>query len=168
MRGYRQTMYTIWIERDQFDISENRLADQERTIMRNKWLTSEELDEIKRKIIREEIEEIEEEHQMQEEHMLSGSETEEVEERGTVPMGAVIGEPQTNEEKDLVKAITEKKIEITVNRPKLRALRHNKRSKIMAEVKRLDNVVDCVKIDSITEMNDTIMACATLPTEKLC
>ena len=36
-----------------------------------------------------------------------------------------------------------------------------------AEAKRLDNVLDCVKIDNITEMNDTIMACATLATTKL-
>ena len=80
VRGYRQRMYTIWIERDQFDISEQRLADQVRTIMRNKWFTSEELDEIKRRAMREEREEIEEEHEIQEGHMTSGSKTEEVEE----------------------------------------------------------------------------------------
>ena len=47
--GYRQRMHNIWKENEGFNITEQRLADQVRTIKNKGWFTSEELDEIERK-----------------------------------------------------------------------------------------------------------------------
>ena len=49
----------------------------------------------------------------------------------------------------------------------MRALRHVERRKLLEEVNRLDKVLPCVEINNITELNDTILACAILVTEKL-
>lgn len=45
-RGDMRRMAKIWEERDEFELTENRLAMQARTIIRKKWFTTEELDEI--------------------------------------------------------------------------------------------------------------------------
>lgn len=69
-------------------------------------------------------------------------------EPGIAPRHAAIREPQSEEEKDLVQSILEKRNAIAENRPKLRALRQIERVKIMSEVKKLDNVLDCVERDT--------------------
>ena len=50
IRGYRKRMKHIWDERGIFESSEQRLADQARQIRTNDWLTTVEVEEIKRKI----------------------------------------------------------------------------------------------------------------------
>ena len=42
-RGYRQRMHDLWEERAMFEVSEQRLSDQIRTILRKNWFTSIEL-----------------------------------------------------------------------------------------------------------------------------
>ena len=49
-RGYRKRMLSIWNELGVFEITEQRLADQERAIRTNEWLSEIELEKIKRKI----------------------------------------------------------------------------------------------------------------------
>ena len=170
-RGYRKRMHTIWKERDMFDISEQRLVDQARTIIKKEWFTSEELDEIKRyaniQTIGEQNESIRESITPSSEESLEGIMPVEIESSGSETQGTVLREPLTDGEKQLVEEILQKREEIARNRQRLRTLRHIERTKIMAEVKKLDKVLDYVRIDNITEMNDTIMACATLVTEKL-
>ena len=48
-RGYRQRMIKIWKEKGMFNVSEQRLADQVRVILKSDWLTTVELEEIKRR-----------------------------------------------------------------------------------------------------------------------
>ena len=48
-REYRKRFHALWIEHhSESDISEQRLADQQKTIIRNNWFSETEIDEIKR------------------------------------------------------------------------------------------------------------------------
>ena len=48
-RGYRKRFHALWIEHHpESDICEQRLADQQKTIIRNNWFSETEIDEIKR------------------------------------------------------------------------------------------------------------------------
>ena len=49
-RGYRKRMTSLWHERANHQVTEQRLADQIRTIQKKNWLTETEREEIKRKI----------------------------------------------------------------------------------------------------------------------
>lgn len=49
VRGYMTRMAKIWQDRGGFELTENRLAMQARTILRKEWLTKEELDEIRKR-----------------------------------------------------------------------------------------------------------------------
>ena len=48
--GYRKRMHNLWKDMGMFQITEQRLLDQKAQIMRKKWLTDLELEEIKRLI----------------------------------------------------------------------------------------------------------------------
>ena len=58
VRGYRQRMHRIWNEREMFKCSEQRLCDQARAIRKNEWLTLVELEEIKRRVLQEEEQDV--------------------------------------------------------------------------------------------------------------
>ena len=47
-RGYRQRMLRLWDEKGMVKVTEQRLADHARTILKSKWFTTVELKEIKR------------------------------------------------------------------------------------------------------------------------
>ena len=47
-RGYRQRMLRLWEEKEMVEVTEQRLADQARTILKSKWFTTVELEEIKK------------------------------------------------------------------------------------------------------------------------
>ena len=49
-RGYRRRMTSLWHERGNHEVTEQRLADQQRLILKRKWLTETEREEIKRKL----------------------------------------------------------------------------------------------------------------------
>ena len=51
-RKYRQRMKKIWNEIAVFSVTEQSLADQARQIQTNKWLTNIEIEEIRRKLER--------------------------------------------------------------------------------------------------------------------
>ena len=51
VRGYRRRMHGIWKERGLFNVTEQRLCDQARMIRKNEWLTTMELEEIKRRVL---------------------------------------------------------------------------------------------------------------------
>eukprot|EP00112_Aurelia_sp_Birch-Aquarium-sp1_P001835 Seg1199.3 transcript_id=Seg1199.3/GoldUCD/mRNA.D3Y31 product="hypothetical protein" protein_id=Seg1199.3/GoldUCD/D3Y31 len=52
--GYRQRMHRKWEEQLLFPVTEQRLCDQARMIRKNGWLTSVELEEIKRRVMEDE------------------------------------------------------------------------------------------------------------------
>ena len=43
-------MQSVWLQKDMFWVSEQRLVDQANTICRNSWITQLEIEELKRKV----------------------------------------------------------------------------------------------------------------------
>ena len=50
IRGYRKLMLSLWLQKDMFWISEERLVDQANAIRRNSWMTELEVAELERKV----------------------------------------------------------------------------------------------------------------------
>ena len=50
IRGYRKKMFREWREKGMFDLTEQRVFDQARTIRKNGWLSELELEAIKRQV----------------------------------------------------------------------------------------------------------------------
>ena len=48
--GYRKRMLSLWLQKDMFWVSEQRLVDQANTICRNSWMTQLEIEELERKV----------------------------------------------------------------------------------------------------------------------
>ena len=45
IRGYRKRMVSLWMQKDLFWVSEQRLVDQANAICRNSWMTELEIEE---------------------------------------------------------------------------------------------------------------------------
>ena len=50
IRGYRKGMLSLWLQKDMFWVSGQRLVDQANTIRRNSWMTGLEIEELERKV----------------------------------------------------------------------------------------------------------------------
>ena len=50
IRGYRKHMLSLWLRKDLFWVSKQRLVDQANTIFRNRWMTELEIEELERKV----------------------------------------------------------------------------------------------------------------------
>ena len=50
IRGYRNHMLSLWLQKVMFWASEQRLVDQVNTIRRNSWMTELEIEELERKV----------------------------------------------------------------------------------------------------------------------
>lgn len=161
--GYRKRMWELWKDAGGFEISEQRIADQARTILRKEWFTTEELDEIKNDQDNEEESLMDITDDLEN---LDGPEDNLGEHRNDSLNVRVTAGPLSTDEIERIEVILRKRDSLKENRPKMRALRHVERRKLMDEVHRLDKVLPHVEINNITELNDTIMACAILVTEK--
>ena len=176
-RGYMARMTAIWEERGGFELTENRLAMQARTIIRKEWFTAEELDEIRmRETGQRETEEIEEGRQ---------------EERVTVEVippadldriyrGGSVRQYETEraedirntselppEQQSLINDIIYQREGLHMKREKLQSIRHIDKKRIIAEVKKINDVMAYVPIDNITELNDTFFVSAAIVTKRL-
>ena len=69
------------------------------------------------------------------------------------------------DDKELIEVIHTKRESLEEHRAGLRSLKHVEK-KLMEEVTKLDRVLPKVEIRNITELNDTILACAIIVTEK--
>ena len=49
-RGYRKRMLVLWLQKDMFWVSEQRLVNQPNTIRRNSWMTELEIEQLERKV----------------------------------------------------------------------------------------------------------------------
>ena len=50
IRGYRKRMLSLWLQKDMFWVSEQRLVDQANTTRRNSWMTELKIEELERKV----------------------------------------------------------------------------------------------------------------------
>jgi len=76
--------------------------------------------------------------------------------------------PSSEADKVLVEKIIDERSRLTNGRPRLSALRHIEKVKLLQAVRQINEVLDCVEINNITELNDTIIVCAIIVTKQVC
>jgi hypothetical protein len=158
-RGYRERMWNIWNRLGGFDVSQDRLAMQVDCIKRKRWFSDLEMDKIRTESGQD---------QSTEETTLS-----------TPPAVTIkVIEQPDNVETDYVDVIPPSEVKAVIgdilqrrqNLPSLRSrlppLRCVERWELMVEIERINNVLPLVKMNTITELNDTIRVCAEIVTEK--
>ena len=147
-RGYRKRMTSIWHERGNHQCNEQRLADQIRGIMKRKWLTETEREEIKRRIEDPDIVEENEENEEQEEN------------------------PRVNEvnnlhpENEEQTSLADKLRLYATNVPnRLPSLKECNNRLLKEKTKEVDQILSTIITNNITETNALMYAGAKLVTE---
>jgi hypothetical protein len=172
-RGYMSRMAKIWQDRGGFELTENRLAMQARTIIRKEWLTKEELDEIRIRETEDQGAQAIEEGQATVEVippsvLESSYQSQGKEYHHPVRQDDIMIESRlSDEKKELVEEIKIQRGRLQMGREKLTNIRHIDRRKIVEELRKINEVIEHVPIDNITELNDTFYASAAIVTKKL-
>ena len=147
-RGYRRRMTSLWHERGNHDATEQRIADQQRAIVRRNWLSEIEREEIKRKI--EDPEEVLEDDQ------------EELPSHSTY-------EPVNNiqiQRQDQLTGLTDKlKQYASTPANKLPSLKGCNPRILKEKTREVDQLLSTINTNNITETNALIYAGARLVTE---
>ena len=160
--GYRQRMHRIWNERKIFKCSEQRLCDQARAIRKNEWLTLVELEEIKRRVLQEEEQEVDltEERNFNDADNVGEVEPEEVE------IEIAGGEVDMNEEQtEIVDSIVNMMKEDNVEAPN--GFKKIERSKLDQEIEKVNQAIDFIQTSTISDTNRLIAAVATYVGQKV-
>ena len=146
-RGYRRRMTTLWHERGNHDATEQRIADQQRAIIKRNWLSETEREEIRRKI------EDPEEAQEDQGELPSNSTYE--------PVNNL--QPQSQEE---MVDLTDKLMQYATTSPRrLPSLKGCNPWLLKERTKEVDQLLSTVNTNNITETNALIYAGARLVTE---
>jgi hypothetical protein len=166
-------MAKIWQERGGFELTENRLAKQARTIIRKQWLTKEELDEIRIRETEDRGAQAIEEGQatvevippsvLERSYQSQGKEY-----HHPVRQDDIMIESRLSyEKKESVEEVKIQRGRLQMGREKLTNIRHIHRRKIVEELRKINKVIEHVPIDHITELNDTFYTGAAIVTKKL-
>ena len=162
-RGFQERMWNIWKNLGGFEVSKNRLAMQVDCIKRKKWFSDLGKEEIRTESTG--VQREEEQPLSQEPALTEPDVTIEVIRR---PEEVDVQEvPPPKEFETVVNDIRDRRQRITTVRRRLPPLRAVERRVLMAEVRRINYALPYVEISTITEMNDTIRACAEIVTEKV-
>ena len=166
-RGYIKRMAEIWRENGRMALTDQRLADQARVIIRKKYLTDVELMDIERRV------------NNVADQSGSGEEEEEVRDRDAAasqPEVVIRSEEGRNEgneagltveQKELIRKITTMREELAENRVLLTPLRNVPKKKVLEELSKVNSVIEHIPVNNITELNDTFYVSAALITHKL-
>ena len=162
VKGYRQRMHRIWNEREIFKCSEQRLCDQARAIRKNEWLTLVELEEIKRRVLQEEEQEVD----LTKERNVNDADNVEEVELEEVEIEIAGGEVDMNEEQtEIVDNIVNMMKEDNVEAPK--GFKKIERSKVDQEIKKVNQAIDFIQTSAISDTNRLIAAVATYVGQKV-
>ena len=148
-------MHRIWNEREIFKCSEQRLCDQARAIRKNEWLTLVELEEIKRRELQEEEQEVD----LTEERNVNDADNVEEVEPEEVEIEIAGGEVDMNEEQtEIVDSIVNVMKEDNVEAPK--GFKKIERNKLDQEIKKVNQAIDFIQTSTISDTNRLIAAVA--------
>ena len=165
-RGYMKRMGQLWRDRGGMNVTDQRLTDQARAIIKKGWLTNVELLQIEERMRQGEIGEnsirveIEDEQTMaaiSQSEVVNGSEEREQNNFETL----------TEEQKELVLKLRAMREELTEHRETLTPLRSVPKKRLMEELQKINKIIEHVPIRSISELNDTFYVSAALVTQKL-
>ena len=159
-RGYRKRMIAIWNDIGVFEITEQRLADQNRMIRTNGWLSNVELDEIHRELI--------EDVQEQDDRGVTGADNtaEDLREQlfqeenivdDELNIENIMGIRQTELNEDQIKLIEEVLEQMKLNEtpPNLRNI---ERKIINAKVDEVNEVLEYIPTNNISSTNQLLKA----------
>ena len=161
--GYRKRMHRYWMEKEMFPVTEQRLMDQKNNIVKKKWLSDLELEEIRRNV----------------EDVEQGVIPEEVEfdtvddvAMGSTDRNNACEEIEINENSGLSdeeKGLSErlKNILTSNQRERLPSLRGVEKGRLQAAVRKVDMLLGKMKTNNITDTNNLIYAGAVLVRELL-
>ena len=145
IRGYRQRLHRIWMDRGLFETSEQRICDQVRAIRKNGWLTELELEAIQRRVSQEEVNENEDQQTDEDTHV----EINRTEEEG--------GRSEIEVEDDEQEILTENTDLLSGEEQEiLKKIAELMKNKEFEEVKGF-NKVDCHRLRDITNRLNRIM-----------
>ena len=165
VRGYRKRMLTIWNEKGLFKVSEAQLASQTRCIRDREWLSSIEIEEIKRKVDQQETKVSDEVEQ--------GSENRPLEEQSEVEMESQVfsnfeiqpDNELNNDQIQIAKMLQTKLGDPTkLEHVNLRNMDHRK---VQEKTKVVNDVINIIRTTNITETNNLILAGANVVAELL-
>ena len=144
-RGYRRRMTSLWHERGNHEVTEQRLADQQRLILKRKWLTETEREEIKRKL-------------------EDPDDAQENEVQADIPRIQEVNNlrPENEEQNSLA----DKLRQYAISRPnRLPSLKDCNSRLLKEKTKEIDQILCTINTNNITETNALIYAGAKLVTE---
>ena len=144
-RGYRRRMTSLWHERGNYEVTEQRLADQQRLILKRKWLTETEREEIKRKL-------------------EDPDDAQENEVQADIPRIQEVNNlrPENEEQNSLA----DKLRQYAISRPnRLPSLKDCNSRLLKEKTKEIDQILCTINTNNITETNALIYAGAKLVTE---
>ena len=161
-RGYRKRMHMLWKDRKMVNVTEQRLIDQKNQIIKKQWLSSLELEEIQRNVedatyggvARSIVEKSDPDLEM----TTTGGGSERVDpqiERNEQVDGIKIkdGVVLIEEDREVLKMMVKIKKKPRIRLPAMSGIDG---VKLKETVKKVNGVLEKLKIDNITEMNDTI------------
>ena len=152
IRGYRKRMLSLWLQKDMFWVSEQRLVDQANTIRRNSWMTELEIEELERKVTVSDSVIVEEARSVE---VLLDHVGEDM--RNVLPeMGAEEQADSLDEEEVAIVMEIAEVIE-RGRKDKLPALRNMPKKKL-EETAKVDQVLSKFKTHSITKTNELFYA----------
>lgn len=170
-QGYRKRMHQAWKDKGMFEVTEQRLADQVRQILKKGWFTDIEIEEMKRKIIEESGEALEVDcglNEIQDENTFTHQDPYVENEAHHVPH-----EPsETNldsvfsmEELEIVTRI--RSIMNSKERVRIPNLRKVNKKLLNLQLEKVDTILGKIHTTNITSTNDLIYAGAVVVTERL-
>ena len=162
VRGYRKRLLSLWLQKGNFWVLEQRLVDQTNTICRNSWMTELEKEELKRKVTGSDSVIVEEASSVE---ALPDHVGEDV--RNVLPeMGAEEQADSLDEEEVAIVMEIAEVIE-RGRKDKLPALRNVPKKKLLEETAKVDKVLSKFKTHSITKTNELFYAGAVVVTNRL-
>ena len=161
-RGYRKRMHMLWKDRKMVHVTEQRLIDQKNQIIKKQWLSSLELEEIQRNIedatyggvARSIVEKSDPDLEMT--TTGGGSEGEDPQIEGNEQVDGIKikdGVVLMEEDREMLKMMMKVKKKPRIRLPAMSGIDG---VKLKETVKKVNGVLEKLKIDNITEMNDTI------------
>ena len=159
-RGYRKRMHKLWKERGNANITEQRLADQLAQIKKKRWITQEEVENIRQSLMGEQIEEASHAN-TNEEQDLDGVSLTKVEMPLEIPNIQTLNEEDRKVRNELIEKIRES--EDRESLPKIK----NRHKELRNLIHRMNHIAETITTDSLEETNNLIYAIAKKTVELL-
>ena len=153
IRWYRKRMLSLWLQKDMFWVSEQRLVDQANTIRRNSWMTELEIEELERKVTWSDSVIVAEARSIE---ALPHHVGEDV--RNVLPEMEAEEQAGSLDEEEFAIVIEIAEVIERGRKDKLPALRTVSNKKLLEETAKVDKVLSKFKTHSITNANELLYA----------